>query len=995
MLLIDLLGPGIFCGTLYDMVFISYRCAEQLQWAARIIFLFSFCFGGVSPLFCASQSIYLFPAAEKNNQTVHDLVPEPFLLELVSYESDVRLESEEFFYLTDLQNGITVCADQLLRAAEYLFKKRKFSRIQIIISDGVEGKQLHFSLVGFTTFAKLKFRGLLIGKDRYRQYYLMDPGDPFDQEKHSCSLKKIRQAFRQEGFFAGTVTDQINEDRETKTISVSVALSRGSRFFIDSIFVEQKQNNQDLEQKGLIEKVADRLKKRLEKKGYDRQLINQETKYAKQMLARSGFSQIEVELEEKINYAKKTVSLQFSIDFLQKRQFVFFGNSFFSDAQLLETVFLFGKSARLIPVSVLGQEIAEQYKQNGFWSVSVETKEEEGRDFFIIKEGNRAVIKSIFIKGAQRFTQKSLLKKCFGSVLRARHIDEEKIKKAQEKLLSFYRQQGFAHVAILDVQSVCLDKKKQWYSFQLVLEEGPQMFFQTAYIPGFEKLLLNWPFKKCNKTKNKIPLSPKLVQEQKKWLQKYFAQKGNPEAIIEYEQISGDSGVVLQWNIDLKNKKKFGKTIVCDCGRLPFSVVKRQLCYKKGDFFDVQKLRQSRNRLRRLDIFDQVHLYPDLRDKKDGNQDLLLKLRLDDPFECRVRAGFGLQQVGRHFPLGRGVTYKVGGTFLMKNPTNAGDYLAFDADVARGFRNVSLDYHRPQFFSFPVLSQSKVYANRYEQPGFIGCKKNLYEIFQNGFLVGLRDKYRYFDTGCNVGFEWMQTNIKDGMQSFADAVARAIQFQSVLLGKNIPYFFIEPILIVDRLDDKLQPRSGFFTLLTCKGMFPLSDKYADMFFVKLLAEQSFFTSFAQKIVLALHLRFGHIFHQTFETIMPFERFYLGGAHSIRSYETDMCPPLGCFIDSCGDTYLVPRGGKTSVQTNFEARFSLVGSVGAVLFQDFGTLIGQTTKGFDLSDLLAATGFGLRYDTPFGPLRFDVGFKWKVHDPTCHSYAWFLTLGHAF
>ena len=109
----------------------------------------------------------------------------------------------------------------------------------------------------------------------------------------------------------------------------------------------------------------------------------------------------------------------------------------------------------------------------------------------------------------------------------------------------------------------------------------------------------------------------------------------------------------------------------------------------------------------------------------------------------------------------------------------------------------------------------------------------------------------------------------------------------------------------------------------------------------------------------------------------------------------MCPPLGCFTDEDGKKYEVPRGGKTSIQANFEIRFPLMNSVGAVLFQDFGTLIGQSADGFEVSDLLAATGFGLRYNTPFGPLRFDVGWKWHVHDPARHSYAWFLALGHAF
>jgi outer membrane protein insertion porin family len=33
-----------------------------------------------------------------------------------------------------------------------------------------------------------------------------------------------------------------------------------------------------------------------------------------------------------------------------------------------------------------------------------------------------------------------------------------------------------------------------------------------------------------------------------------------------------------------------------------------------------------------------------------------------------------------------------------------------------------------------------------------------------------------------------------------------------------------------------------------------------------------------------------------------------------------------------------------------------------------------TSDFDLADLLGAVGFGLRYRSPIGPIRLDLGFK---------------------
>ncbi len=68
-------------------------------------------------------------------------------------------------------------------------------------------------------------------------------------------------------------------------------------------------------------------------------------------------------------------------------------------------------------------------------------------------------------------------------------------------------------------------------------------------------------------------------------------------------------------------------------------------------------------------------------------------------------------------------------------------------------------------------------------------------------------------------------------------------------------------------------------------------------------------------------------------------------------------------------------------------------VGAVL-QDFGVQIKELSVLHDTSNTATSTGFGIRYITPIGPLRFDIGFKWKKSYEKEPGYAWFLSLGSA-
>jgi len=59
--------------------------------------------------------------------------------------------------------------------------------------------------------------------------------------------------------------------------------------------------------------------------------------------------------------------------------------------------------------------------------------------------------------------------------------------------------------------------------------------------------------------------------------------------------------------------------------------------------------------------------------------------------------------------------------------------------------------------------------------------------------------------------------------------------------------------------------------------------------------------------------------------------------------------------------------------NSEVRVAVVGSLGAVAFLDAGNVFLRATD-LDLGNLRAAAGFGIRYQSPVGPIRIDLGFK---------------------
>ena len=877
-----------------------------------------------------------------------DVIPQSFLLVDLTYTSDVYFSEQEFRYLVDLPVGTLVSNNQMRTVVSRLFQKKVFEQIRITLTDNALGKRLHFDLTGSWTFQKLKVSGVLVGRDWYKQYYCMEPGDAFDRDTHAHSMKKIQDACRRDGFFNTKTSSNFLYDTITKSVTVQTAIDRGSKFFIGDVLLTL-QAEQDMplgEIKSIEQQVYKRFFRTMRNVRYTKNFIEQRARAIKRYLAQKGFLQPTIVLTETVCRKDCYVHLDWQIDLKKKRTFIFFGNRFLSHAQLLDLILQFGRSAWIVPASILAQELQSAYNAKGFWDVVVDARDEEDRSFFVIKEGKRAVIDQIKIQNAYSIAPRKIIKRCTVSLKRASFFDRDLMNTAFDDLIDLYLKEGFLDIKIVAHEFVLMPSNH--YKLVISIDEGARTVIDRVSIPGYPELQMQGPFCVIHQSKQAVSYDFALIQNQKKWLTDLFHKQGYLFVAIKSELKTDDEQTVVVWHIDPGRKVLFGKTIIQGSTTFPFENVMRELQYQQDQLWDQEKIRRSFLRLKDLQLFDAVSCTP-IALPGTSEQCVFIKLHQDDPFEVRLRAGFELQHI-RQYQTFTGLAYKVGGTFMVKNPFCCGDQLRFDVDVARSHYEMVFKYRYPWPFKLPINSSFQLYNIKYEQPGFVGSKNDIYTLFRTGCLMGVQRKVSYFDIGGNVGFEWFKT--------------------------------------------KLNRTRGMFCLMSLKGMFPTKALFADSYFIKLLVECSWFLP-VRSVVAAFRIRFGHIFHRLFEDIMPNERFYLGGAHSIRSYITDLSPPLGCFVDDDCKRYVVPRGGKTMLNVNIELRVPLFQNAGIVLFQDIGALSSDRFADYNIEDIVAGTGFGIRYLTPIGPLRFDIAWKWKKQSPDEHGYNWFLTFGQAF
>ncbi|CAN5706289.1 hypothetical protein BH23GEM9_BH23GEM9_17220 [soil metagenome] len=132
---------------------------------------------------------------------------------------------------------------------------------------------------------------------------------------------------------------------------------------------------------------------------------------------------------------------------------------------------------------------------------------------------------------------------------------------------------------------------------------------------------------------------------------------------------------------------------------------------------------------------------------------------------------------------------------------------------------------------------------------------------------------------------------------------------------------------------------------------------------------------------------------------PRKRFYAGGARSVRGYRENQLGPRVLTIDpnvlieqgdctaadladaSCdpndapvGEFIARPAGGRNVIEASVEYRFQLMREFQGAVFVD-GARVGRSVGGVTSSAMTAITpGFGVRYASPVGPVRVDLGIR---------------------
>ncbi len=215
----------------------------------------------------------------------------------------------------------------------------------------------------------------------------------------------------------------------------------------------------------------------------------------------------------------------------------------------------------------------------------------------------------------------------------------------------------------------------------------------------------------------------------------------------------------------------------------------------------------------------------------------------------------------------------------------------------------------------------------------------------------------------------------------------------------------------DRRNSVLNPTRGYLAVVDLEHA--ASYTGSNFEYSRIVGEITGYRPFAN-VVLAGRLRSGIVGRGRFlelkgkaseDLVHPQKRFYAGGANSVRGFPenrlgprvltTDVadllsvppagsqaaCQPEQIVDDSCDPTIpdgeFSPRavGGNVVIEGNMEVRFPLPSGFQGVTFLDFGQ-VWKARQQVRLSDLEFSPGVGVRYFSPIGPIRVDLGYRFR-------------------
>jgi outer membrane protein insertion porin family len=938
--------------------------------------------------------------------------------------ADPHLDVGDFKSLVTLQPGSSFSGKEVQASTAALKAAGKFTSVDLSITPGVAGLRLTFILEPAYYMGVVDFPGITrqFSYTRLLQVVNLPDESPYDKGQLPTAENALVKFLHSRGYFQAQVHAEAQLDDRNQLANVIFHVEPGKPAQIGSIQIEGPADGESSRLLAALGSWRARLSGALLKHGktYTPGRIQRATSLLKSTLAREKrLASVVRENPPQYHADSNRVDVSFHVEIGPEVTVRVTG------ARLSVIPFLSGKEIKkLVPIyseAAIDHDLVEEGQRNlvdyfqskGFFDAKVNTNfERQPNQILLVYEidkGTRHRIEDISFHGNRHFRDDQLRSQL---TIRKSHIwsrgaiSQKLLEKSINNLEARYREDGYEQVKVTPQVT---DHEPQ-IDVTFKVEEGPQTLVAEVHVQGndnvpLDQLTLPHGFE----LRPGQPFSPNRASNDRSRITAAYLDRGflNVEVKSTANRSPNDpQRVNVSYVIAEHQRVRIHQVLYLGEKQTKLALLQKTANLSVESPMSQGRLLEAESEVYELGVFDWASVGPTKPIASQTEEGALVKVH--EASRNEITYGFGFE-VSR-----RGGSVPSGTVALPGLPTvGIGSHQVAPSEASYASPRGSIEFSRHNLFGLAQTAAISLLASRLDQsvlatyadPRFHGSQWasltsiSIERTTENPlFAASLGDaSYQLERKISNKSNTRLQLRYDFNKTYLSQLLVPELVLPE---DRNIRLSTVSGTLIRDTRDKPLDAHRGEYATLDLRispSAFGSNVNFAKFFSQFAYYKPVHSTVWASSIRLGLAKSFDGGFVPTSQL------FFSGGGTSLRGFPLNGAGPQRivpfCNVltgtTGCVDVS-VPVGGRELVILNSELRFPLaiMKNLGGVVFYDGGNVYGAINfRGF-LDNYTNTVGIGLRYTTPVGPVRVDLGRNLNPV-PGVSATQYFITLGQSF
>jgi outer membrane protein insertion porin family len=646
----------------------------------------------------------------------------------------------------------------------------------------------------------------------------------------------------------------------------------------------------------------------------------------------------------------------------------FEGNDEINDDDLKEQIKT--KEFNILDISTLKNDILllqKHYEEKGYFLALATYKLKDNANgavdvVFKIKEWDKVRVKKITFLGNKAIGDEELKnfmqtreESYFSFLSGSGNFKEINFQTDIERLKYFYKTRGYLQINVQNPE-VTASEDKKWIFITVRMTEGPQFSVNNVSFNG-ELLFAENEMMEKLKIKTGEIYNEENLRQDIQTLTEMYQDKGYAFANVlrTLEIVPGENKVDVVFSFEKGVIAYFGKIIMKGNTKTRDKVIRRELRIQEGQMYSGSKLRTSKDNVNRLGFFQPESVVFNTITRKGTDNILDVEISIKERPTGQISLGAGYSTATKGF---------VQASIAQNNFRGLGQNINLNLSYSNRQQIYNLGFTEPYLFDTKWTAG----ADYYQTVSYF-IRSFAYKKHGGDVRVG-HPIYEY--TRLFLTYRYEDSKVDDVINSGI-----------VESDENGSASSLQASVIRDKRNNIFEPTSGYYT----SSALEYTGLGGTMRWMKAELEGRYYRPLIGDLILRTRLNATQLFKTTERNIPRVEKFSMGGARNMRGFNLeDIGPRRKAINTDTGKEEVFNFGGLFSLLGTLELEHPLIKEAGLkwVVFYDAGNVYDQRIGENGNYALRADYGFGFRWFSPIGVLRFEFGFPVNPKDDELHQ-----------